>query len=112
MGNQQQKKSQDDTDSIKQHNALDQLATKYILTQNFQDMKRLATKAYCDKLIILTTDIVKKYLNNKEIEYLSYKIKDGIPINKMEKQKVTYLDINELKKKERDTYNFYTKIFL
>jgi len=99
MGNQQQKKSQEDTDSIKQHNALDQLATKYILTQNFQDMKRLATKAYCDKLIILTTDIVKKYLNNKEIEYLSYKIKDGVPINKMEKQKVTYLDINELKKK-------------
>ena len=64
MGNQQQKqqKQVDELASLKQYNALDQLATKYILTQNFQDMKRLSTKEYCDKLIVLTADVIKKIL--------------------------------------------------
>ena len=44
---------------------LDILATKYILTQNFQDMKKLGDKEYCNKLVILTADIIKKFL--KEI---------------------------------------------
>ena len=97
MGNQQQKEVKNDIDNFKHHNALDQLATKYILTQNFQDMKRLSTKAYCDKLIILTTDVIKRFLNDKEITYLSHKITDGIPADKMEKQKVVYLDANDIK---------------
>jgi len=99
MGNQQQKqqKQVDELASLKQYNALDQLATKYILTQNFQDMKRLSTKTYCDKLIILTADVIKKFLNEKEIAYLSHKITDGVPIDKMEKQNVIYLDTNDVK---------------
>ena len=88
MGNQQPKEAPGNTDDIKHHNALDQLATKYILTQNFQDMKRLSTKSYCDKLIILTADVIKRYLNDKEISYLSYKLTDGVPINKMKNEKV------------------------
>ena len=63
-------------------------------------MKRLSTKSYCDKLIILTADVIKRYLNDKEISYLSYKITDGVPVNKMQKDKVAYLDINELKNKK------------
>ena len=99
MGNQQQKqqKQVDELASLKQYNALDQLATKYILTQNFQDMKRLSTKEYCDKLIVLTADVIKKFLNEKEIAYLSHKITDGVPIDKMEKQNVIYLDTNDVK---------------
>ena len=102
MGNQQQKATNNNIDNsktLKHLNALDQLATKYILTQNFKDMKRLSTKAYCDKLIILTADVIKNFLNEKEIIYLSHKITDGVPIDKMEKQKVVYLDVNSIKRK-------------
>ena len=102
MGNQQQKATNNNIDNskaLKHLNALDQLATKYILTQNFKDMKRLSTKAYCDKLIILTADVIKNFLNEKEIIYLSHKITDGVPIDKMERQKVVYLDVNNIKRK-------------
>ena len=96
MGN-QQGKARKPTGDFSKLDALDQLATKYILTQNFQDMKKLSTKPYCDKLIILTGDIIKKFLNEKEIEYLSYKLVNGVPVNKVEKMKVAYLDTNEIK---------------
>ena len=56
---------------------LDIIATKYILTQNFQDMKKLGSKEYCDKLVILTSKIIKKYMNEKEIKYLAQRITDG-----------------------------------
>ena len=104
MGNEQSGKKDagsSGSNDLKYHTALDQLATKYILTQNFQDMKRLSTKAYCDKLIILTSDVIKKFLNDKEIAYLSHKITDGVAEDKMEKQKVVYLDTSEIQNQKR-----------
>ena len=84
-----------DNKSIKISNILDQLATHYILTQNFQDMKNLSNKTYCDKLIILTSDILKDFLNEREISYLSHRVEKGLPINKMNKKKLLYLDTNK-----------------
>ena len=40
---------------------VDFIATDYILTQNFTDMYNLTDPAYCDKLLILTSKIIKKY---------------------------------------------------
>jgi len=51
-----QSKSKDSGQELKAINILDILATKYILTQNFQDMKKLGDKEYCNKLVILTSD--------------------------------------------------------
>ena len=34
----------------------------YILTQNFTDMYNLTDPTYCDKLLILTSKIIGKYL--------------------------------------------------
>ena len=56
-----QSKSADSGQELKAINILDVLATKYILTQNFQDMKKLGDKEYCNKLVILTSDIIKKF---------------------------------------------------
>jgi hypothetical protein len=84
---------------------LDIIATKYILTQNFQDMKKLGSKEYCDKLVILTSKIIKKYMNEKEIKYLTQRIKDGNYYNEMTKEKVIYLDTNELSSKSNKRFS-------
>ena len=47
-----QSKSSSTEKELKAANILDILATKYILTQNFQDMKKLGDKEYCNKLVI------------------------------------------------------------
>ena len=36
----------------------------------------------------------------RKYAYLSHKITDGVPVDKMEKQKVVYLDINEIQNQE------------
>jgi len=84
---------------------LDIIATKYILTQNFQDMKKLGSKEYCDKLVILTSKIIKKYMNEKEIKYLAQRITDGNYYNEMTKEKVIYLDTNELSSKSNKRFS-------
>ena len=76
---------------------LDMIAAKYILTQNFKDMEKLSQKPYCDKLIILTSDIIKKFMNEKTVKYLAEKKgANGIPLNFMNTEKVMYLDTAEI----------------
>ena len=59
-----------DPAKFKLPNVLDDIATKYILTQNFKDLTNLDKEEYCNKLIIMTSNIIKKYFNEKEIQYL------------------------------------------
>ena len=92
-----QSKSKDSGQELKAVNILDILATKYILTQNFQDMKKLGDKEYCNKLVILTSDIIKKFLKEKEITYIAQRIIDGVPVNTKKKSSVIYLSTNKLK---------------
>lgn len=72
--------------------AIDAVATKYILTQNFQDMLKIENKEYCDKLIILTSKIFGTHLTNLELKYLAQRTEKGAIIDKMAKDNVTYLD--------------------
>jgi hypothetical protein len=61
------------------YNKLDLIATEYIFTQSFQDMLLLQDKDYCDKMIILTSDIISQHLNQQQIEYFDGKlIKDNV----------------------------------
>lgn len=92
-----QSKSTDSGQELKAVNILDILATKYILTQNFQDMKKLGDKEYCNKLVILTADIIQKFLKEKEITYIAQRVVDGVPINTKESSSVIYLSTNKLK---------------
>ena len=104
LGQSKKEKNKFDED-LKSVDLIDIIATKYILTQNFQDMKKLGQKEYCDKLVILTSDIVKKFMNEKEIEYLAQRVNRGDYYNKMVKQKVMYLDTNELDSKSRQSFS-------
>lgn len=78
---------------------IDFVATNYILTQNFNDMKNLAKLDYCNNLVVMTADIIAKKLNESDIRYLAQRIKDGVEINEMVNEKVIYLkkaDLPEL----------------
>jgi hypothetical protein len=72
--------------------AIDAIATKYILTQNFQDMLKIENREYCDKLIILTSKIFGTHLTNLELKYLAQRTEKGMIIDKMAKDNVTYLE--------------------
>lgn len=102
MGGAQSKGAQSGGD-INAANVLDILATKYILTQNFQDMVKLSNPEYCNKLVILTSDIIKKFLQEREIKFLAHRVKDGVEQVLPQKAKVIYLSTNKLKKQKKSS---------
>lgn len=55
---------------------LNDIATNYILGQNFQDMIRLTNSKYCDDLVIITAKLLKKSYSPQEIHYAYQKIFD------------------------------------
>ena len=48
---------------------LNEIATDYILGQNFQDMVRLTNSKYCDDLVIMTSEILNQSYNDSQINY-------------------------------------------
>jgi len=101
MGAAQSMPADNADNNLKAADILDILAAKYILTQNFKDMKRLGNKEYCNKLIILTADIIKKFLKEKDVTYMSQRIENGVLTDVEETTPVIYLSANKLKK-QRD----------
>ena len=100
---------------------IDFVATHYILTMNFESLRRLSEKKYCDELVLLTSDIIEKYFTPLEITYLAQRIKNGVEVNENEKDDIIFLnksdidkmDIqNQLKKKRMciGISKFYIKI--
>jgi len=100
---------------------LDYIATYYILTMDFKSLRKLYDKEYCDKLVILTSDIIQRYFTDLEITYLSQRIKDGVEVNEVDTDKVIFfnrdmldnLDIQNSIKKKRicvSISKFYIKI--
>jgi hypothetical protein len=57
---------------------LNYIATRYILSMDFQSLKNLQDPKYCDEMIILTSDIIKKYYNEREIDFLQQKMSPHI----------------------------------
>ena len=100
---------------------LDYIATYYILTMDFKSLRKLYDKEYCDKMVILTSDIIDRYFTDMEITYLAQRIKNGVEVNEIDKDKViffdrddlTKLDVNNSIKKKRmclSIAKFYIKI--
>ena len=95
MGNQPsaQKTDEDNNSELKPKSIsqiLDYIATYYILTMDFKSLRKLYDKEYCDKLVILTSDIVQRYFTDIEITYLAQRIKNGVEVNELDKDKVIY----------------------
>jgi len=72
--------------------AIDYIASKYILTADFQSLRKLSEKEYCEKLVVLTSDIIDRYFNHQEVLYLEQRVKNGEEINDMTKKKVYFLN--------------------
>ena len=78
------------------YDVIDYISSYYILTMDFKSLNKLSEKPYCDKLVILTSDIIERYFNETEINYLSQRIKNGVEVNDMNKEKIMYMNKDNL----------------
>jgi len=78
------------------YHVIDYIATYYILTMDFKSLSKLSEKAYCDKLVVLTSDIIKKYFNDSEVTYLAQRVKNGVETNDLRKEKIVYINKDNL----------------
>lgn len=90
---------------------MDYVATNYILSMDFESLKKLYDKKYCDNLVVLTSDIVQKYFTNGDITYLSDRIikKDNVVfVNRNDLETIDDLEPN----KKRDLCNGIAKFYI
>lgn len=77
---------------------LNEIATNYILGQNFQDMIRLTNSKYCDDLVIITSNILKKSYSARQIQYAYKKMFNSdllLSTNEDINSKKTFQSINK-----------------
>ena len=86
------KKPESEFDNFYQ--VVDHIATYYILTMDFKSLSKLSEKAYCDNLVVLTSDIIERYFNDLDINFLAQRIKDGVVVNEMQSQNVRFINKN------------------
>jgi hypothetical protein len=100
MGNTPSNSKNTKTNSEKQfenfYQIIDYIATYYILTMDFKSLTNLSNKEYCDKLVIITSDIIQKYFNDMEITYLAQRIKNGEEVNELSKENVMFVNKDQL----------------
>ncbi len=77
---------------------IDYLAANYILTSNFQDLKNLTDPQYCKNLVILTSDVIQRYLTQQDIEFLKQRMEGSIEKNEMTTEKIAYFNKENLDK--------------
>ena len=84
---------------------INKIATKYILSQTFQDMKNLAEHVEsnkdgiganrltngCSKLTIFTKDLLDQYLNNRDVAYLFQETHKKESVNIIKEDKLMYI---------------------
>jgi hypothetical protein len=96
----------DDTPPKKISDMLDDIATHYILTMDFKSLNNLQNKEYCDKLVVLTSDIIKRYFTDLEITYLSQRINEGNEVNELKtNEKVMFFNKSDLENMSIDSNN-------
>lgn len=75
---------------------IDYIASYYILTMDFKSMENLAQKEYCDKLVVLTSDIINKHFSDLEVTYLEQRMKQGVEENITTKDNIIFLNKDQL----------------
>lgn len=69
---------------------METIAEKYILTNNFDDMLKLNDPNYCNKIVVLTSELLNEKLNTHEIEYIVQKTRAGIDVYEKTKKQLTF----------------------
>lgn len=87
------------------YNKIDDIATNYILTMDFKSLKKLSEKEYCDKLVLMTSEIFENHLNSMEVKYLLQRTQFGANenpnaeyLNEMKHKKFFFYMNNETNK--------------
>ena len=78
------------------YEVIDYIASHYILTMDFKSLSKLSEKDYCNKLVILTSDIINKYFNDMEVTFLAQRVKNGVIVNDLKKENVSFINKDEL----------------
>ena len=95
---------------------IDEVASKYILTQNFDDLIKLNEDSYCDNLILITSEILYTQLSLQEVEYLNNQLngknKQSEKVALLHKKNLENYDVQEPKKKLlcKALSEFYIKV--
>ncbi len=106
MGNQQSSNSKygggvEDTSTkdIKQiplEETIDYIATHYILTSDFQSLRKLNEKTYCEKMIVLTSDIINKKFSDLEVDKILDRVENGTSPKDIEKENIVFFNKSQL----------------
>ena len=107
-------------------NTIDFIASHYILSMNSKSLRKMYEKEYCNKITILTSDIIQKHFTHFDIINMSKRIKNGEKGEKGEKGKkrennvvildnsdVSELDMSSPEKKQQicnQIAKFYIKV--
>jgi hypothetical protein len=84
--------------SMPMSDMVDYIASYYILTMDFASLNKLLNKKYCDKMIILTADIINKHVTSADIDFLEKKIVEGKPVDQIVKKNVAFLNRDDIDK--------------
>ncbi len=87
---------------------VDFIATNYILSMDFQSLQNLSEPTYCDDLVIVTSDIIKKYFTNYDIAGLSERVKNGEDDDKS-LNSISYITKDALNRVEKQLQNSFEK---
>ena len=96
MGNAQGQPQKSESKNKNLGEVINFVATHYILTQSFKDLESLRDPKYCDKLIIITSDVLNTYLTKTDVSFLAQKIQKGIEVNEMSKDNLLYTKKEDL----------------
>ena len=77
-------------------NIIDTIATYYILTLDFKNLSKFAEKEECDKMLVLTSDIIGKYFTLQQISFLEDRVQNGEHTDVMTNDKVIYMTKEQL----------------
>ncbi len=96
MGNSTSSNTQSNKQFENFYDIVDYIATYYILTMDFKSLSKLSEKAYCDKLVILTSDIIDRYFNDMDVTFLAQRIKSGVEVNELKSEKIRFINKDNL----------------
>lgn len=106
MGNQQSSKlkyggGEEDTSTrefkdIPLEETIDYVATHYILTSDFQSLRKLNEKTYCEKMIVLTSDIINNKFSDLEVDKILDRIENGSSSKDIERENIVFFSKTQL----------------
>jgi hypothetical protein len=81
--------------SNKLETSLDFIASYYILTSDFKSLLKLYEKSYCDKLVLITTEIIEKYFSEIEIKNMMGRMDNDINLVFLNKDNINNIDVTD-----------------